>query len=51
MKLIYLGILTPFSDGTGGYVVEFPNLKGCVTEGGSLADALEMGVDAASGGF
>lgn len=49
MKLIYPGILTPFSDGTGGYVVEFPNLRGCVTEGGSLADALEMGVDAASG--
>jgi len=49
MKLIYPGILTPFSDGTGGYVVEFPDLPGCVTEGNTLSDALDMGVDAASG--
>ena len=49
MKFVYPAILTPFSDGSGGYVVEFPDLKGCVTEGCSLADALEMGVDAASG--
>jgi len=49
MKLIYPAILTPFSDGSGGYVVEFPDLQGCVTEGKALADALEMGIDAASG--
>lgn len=49
MKLIYPGILTPFSDGSEGYVVEFPDLPGCVTEGHSLEEALEMGTDAASG--
>ena len=49
MKLVYPAILTPFSDGSGGYVVEFPDLKGCVTEGNNLADAIELGVDAASG--
>ncbi|NLZ82764.1 MAG: HicB family protein [Clostridiales bacterium] len=49
MKLIYPAILTPYSDESGGYVVEFPDLQGCVTEGKTLADALEMGIDAASG--
>lgn len=49
MKLIYPAILTPFTDGSEGYVVEFPDLKGCVTEGSTLAEALDMGVDAASG--
>ena len=49
MKLIYPAILTPYSDGTSGYVVEFPDLHGCVTGGNSLANALEMGTDAACG--
>ncbi|WP_029502479.1 type II toxin-antitoxin system HicB family antitoxin [Lachnoclostridium phytofermentans] len=49
MKLIYPAILTPFSDDSGGFVVEFPDLQGCITEGKTLAEALEMGVDAASG--
>lgn len=49
MKLIYPAILTPFTDGSGGYVVEFPDLQGCVTEGINLGEALEMGIDAASG--
>lgn len=49
MKLIYPAILTPFSDGSGGYVVEFPDLLGCVTEGKNLVEAIEMGIDAASG--
>ena len=49
MKLVYSGILYPFSDGSGGYVVEFPDLPGCVTEGSNLEEALSMGVDAASG--
>lgn len=33
MKLIYPAVFYPFSDGSGGYVVEFPDLPGCVTEG------------------
>lgn len=49
MKLAYQAIFTPFSDGTEGYVVEFPDLPGCVTEGYSIAEALYMAEDAASG--
>ena len=29
MILIYPAVLYPFSDGSGGYVVEFPDLPGC----------------------
>lgn len=39
----------PFSDQSGGYVVEFPDLPGCITEGKNLEEAIEMGIDAASG--
>ena len=49
MKLIYPAVFKPFSDGSGGYVVEFPDLPGCVTEGKDLEQAIEMGIDAASG--
>ncbi|MBR5925889.1 MAG: type II toxin-antitoxin system HicB family antitoxin, partial [Firmicutes bacterium] len=49
MKLIYPAIFTPFEDKDGGFTVEVPDLPGCVTEGDSLAEAFEMGIDAASG--
>ena len=49
MKLTYPAIFKPFSDKSGGYVVEFPDLPGCVTEGKDLQQAIEMGIDAASG--
>ena len=49
MKLIYPAVFHPFSDGSGGYTVEFPDLLGCVTEGRNLQEALEMATDAASG--
>jgi len=49
MKLIYPALFKPFSDGSGGFVVEFPDLPGCVTEGRDMEEAIEMGVDAASG--
>ena len=49
MKLAYPAIFIPFDDGNEGYTVEFPDLKGCVTEGSSMADALFMAEDAASG--
>lgn len=39
----------PFSDGSGGYTVEFPDLPGCITEGRNLEEAFEMATDAASG--
>lgn len=48
MKLVYPAIFTQF-DGTEGYTVEVPDLPGCVTEGDSLVDAIDMAVDAASG--
>lgn len=49
MKLIYPAVFRPFSDGSGGFVVEFPDLPGCVTEGKDLEEAIEMAIDAASG--
>ncbi|MCD8380794.1 MAG: type II toxin-antitoxin system HicB family antitoxin [Lachnospiraceae bacterium] len=48
MKLVYPAIFTP-CENLSGYTVEIPDLPGCVTEGRDLADAIEMGVDAASG--
>ena len=48
MKLVYPALFSPWDEGNG-YTVEFPDLPGCVTEGDSLADAIEMAVDAASG--
>lgn len=48
MKLVYEVIFTPFENGEG-YTVEVPDLPGCVTEGDNLAEAIEMGQDAASG--
>ena len=49
MKLVYPAVFTPYEDGTGGYVVEFPDLQGCTTGGDNMADALFMAEDAASG--
>lgn len=49
MKLIYPAVFYPFSDGSGGYTIEFPDLPGCVTEGRDLEEAFEMAADAASG--
>ena len=48
MKLVYEAIFTPFEKGEG-FTVEVPDLPGCVTEGDTLAEAIEMGQDAASG--
>lgn len=49
MKMNYPAVFYPFSDDSGGYVVEFPDLPGCVTEGRNLEEAFEMAEDAASG--
>ena len=48
MKLVYPALFSPWDDGSG-YTVEFPDLPGCVTEGGTLADAIKLAEDAASG--
>lgn len=48
MKLVYPAIFTPCIE-RKGYTVVVPDLLGCVTEGQDLLDAIEMGVDAASG--
>lgn len=48
MKLVYPALFSPWEEGDG-YTVEFPDLPGCVTEGETLAQAIEMAQDAASG--
>ena len=48
MKLTYPACF--YKDkGTGAYAVEIPDLPGCATGGDTLADAILMGTDAASG--
>ena len=49
MKLVYPAVFTPYEDESGGYAVEFPDLTGCVTGGDSMAEAVFMAEDAASG--
>lgn len=48
MKLIYPAIFSPLEE-MPGYCVTFPDLPGCVTQGGSLEEAITMAADAASG--
>lgn len=48
MKLVYPAIFTPCIE-KEGYTVVVPDLPGCVSEGSTLAEAIEMGSDAASG--
>lgn len=48
-KRTYPAIFTPFSDNESGYVVVVPDLPGCTTGGDSLAEAMDMAIDAASG--
>lgn len=47
MKLVYPACFYPCE--SEGYTVEVPDLPGCVSEGSSLLEAIEMAVDAASG--
>lgn len=46
LKLIYPACFYPNEN---GFTVTVPDLKGCVTEGKDLSEAIEMAVDAASG--
>lgn len=48
MKLVYPTCFYPLED-NNGYCAVVPDLKGCVTQGNDLANAIEMAVDAASG--
>ncbi|MCD8322378.1 MAG: type II toxin-antitoxin system HicB family antitoxin [Oscillospiraceae bacterium] len=48
MKLVYPAVFSP-CESNPGYTVIVPDLPGCVTEGSSLADAILMAEDAASG--
>jgi predicted RNase H-like HicB family nuclease len=47
LKLIYPACFYPCEE--GGYTVIYPDLPGCVTEGDTLAEAVDMAIDAASG--
>jgi predicted RNase H-like HicB family nuclease len=48
MKLAYPAYFSPLEK-SEGYCVTFPDLPGCVTQGNSLAEAVSMAIDAASG--
>lgn len=47
LKLVYSACFYPCEE--GGYTVIFPDLPGCVTEGDTLSEAVDMAIDAASG--
>jgi len=47
MRLVYPACFYPDKE-EGGYTVDFPDLLGCVTEGDTLDEAMEMAQDAAS---
>lgn len=47
MKYVYPVCIYPGDK--SGFTVIVPDLKGCVTEGETIADALEQAIDAASG--
>lgn len=47
MKLIYPACFYPCEE--GGYTVVFPDLPGCITEGDTLTEAVNMATEAASG--
>jgi len=48
MKLTYPAVFY-HDESDGSYAVEVPDLPGCVSGGGDLAEAILMGTDAASG--
>ena len=48
MKLIYPAIFEKLEE-QDGYCVTFPDLRGCVTQGANLSEAIENAQDAASG--
>ncbi|MDR1192705.1 MAG: type II toxin-antitoxin system HicB family antitoxin [Peptococcaceae bacterium] len=48
MKLTYPAVFYK-DEKSGAYAVEVPDLPGCATGGNTLADAVLMGIDAASG--
>lgn len=47
VKLVYPACFYPCEE--GGYTVIFPDLPGCITEGDTLSEALDMAQEAASG--
>ena len=48
MKIIYPAVSTP-CEKKEGYTITIPDLKGCVSEGDTLEEAIAMGTDAACG--
>lgn len=47
MKLVYPACF--YQEEDGGYSVELPDLKGCITQGDSLEEVIQMAEDAALG--
>lgn len=48
MKLTYPVVFIPWEN-ESGYTIEVPDLPGCVSQGNSLSEAIEMAADAAAG--
>lgn len=42
MKYVYPAVFHPFEDGSEGYMVTFPDIPGCLTEGFTLEEAVRM---------
>lgn len=49
MRLTYPACFYPDEERKGAYAVVVPDLPGCVSDGDTLAEAMVMGMDAASG--
>lgn len=47
MKLVYPACF--YKEDDGGYSVDIPDLKGCITQGDTLEEAIQMAEDAALG--
>lgn len=47
MKYVYPAVF--YAENEGGYVVEFPDVEGALTQGKTLYEALEMAEDALAG--
>lgn len=45
----YIAVFHPAEEKEGGYVVTFPDLPGCVTQGNTFAEAFAMAQEALEG--
>ncbi|WP_332307845.1 type II toxin-antitoxin system HicB family antitoxin [Pontibacillus litoralis] len=48
-KYLFPAIFDPGTDGDKGYIITFPDLPGCITEGCDTSEAMHMAKDALEG--